>query len=82
MQASVTTVAAAAEGVAMESSDSDIITEDDDAHPNNGRARLRKTSLSHVFLVANICGVFLWETSKGSQGENDLGLFPRWTDTP
>ena len=78
MQASAATVAAAAEAVAMESSDSDSSTEDDDAQPNNGRARLRKTSLYHVLLVASICGAF----AKGSQGENDLGFFPRWTDTP
>ena len=58
MQASAATAAAAAEAVAMESSDSDSSTEDDDAQPNNGRARLRKTSLSHVLLVASICGAF------------------------
>ena len=43
--------------MAMESSDLDS-TEDDDAQPNNGRARLRNTSLSHVLLVASICGAF------------------------
>ena len=58
MQASAATAAAAAEAVAMESSDSDSSTEDDDAQPNNGRARLRKTSLSHVLLVASIYGAF------------------------
>ena len=58
MQASAATAAAAAEAVAMESSDSDSSTEDDDAQPNNGRARLRKTSVSHVLLVASICGAF------------------------
>jgi len=42
----------------MESSDSDSSTEDDDAQPNNGRVRLHKTSLSHVLLVASICGAF------------------------
>ena len=81
MQASAAIAAAAAEAVAMESSDSDSSTEDDDAQPNNGRSRLRKTSLSHVLLVASICGAFMWEASKGSQGENDLGFFSRWTDT-
>ena len=58
MQASAATAAAAAEAVAMKSSDSDSSTEDDDAQPKNGRARLRKTSLSHVLLVASICGAF------------------------
>ena len=90
MQASAATAAAVNEAVAMESSDSDSSTEDDDAQPNNGRARLRTTSLSHVLLVASICGaphftnsptsalmplLQNWEASKGSQGENDLGLF-------
>ena len=51
-------VSGAAEAVAMENSDSDSNTEDGDAQPNNGRARLRKTSLSHVLLVASICGAF------------------------
>jgi len=32
-------------------------------------------------LSRSICGAFSCG-SKGSQGENDLGLFPRWTDTP
>ena len=54
MQASAATAVAAAEAVAMESSDSESSTEDDDAQPNNGRSRLRKTSLSHVLLVASI----------------------------
>jgi len=58
MQASAATAAAVNEAVAMESSDSDSSTEDDDAQPNNGRARLRKTSFSHVLLVASICGAF------------------------
>jgi len=55
MQASAATAAAAAEAVAMENSDSDSSTENDDAQPNNGRARLRTTSFSHVLLVASIC---------------------------
>ena len=64
MQASAATAAAAAEAVAMESSDSDSSTEDDYAQPINGRARLRKTSLSHVLLVASICGAFFCGKAK------------------
>jgi len=84
MQASPVTAAATAEAVVMESSDSDSNTEDDDAQPNNlnRRARLRKTSLSHVLLVSSICGAF----SCGRQGkvhrERMIWGFPQWTDTP
>ena len=56
--------------VAMESSDLDSSTEDDDA-----RATAQNLSLSCVACRQHLRRVFLWEASKGSQGENDLGLF-------